>query len=62
MVRDGISGPLFLHFDEQYHPVYCRLALHHFHARSDKTKVEQVECLLQLQHCAIYSRARHMDG
>ena len=52
MVGGGIGRTLFLHRPQQYHPVHCRLAVHHLHALVDGPVVEQVEFWVHLQHCS----------
>ena len=61
VVGNGISRPLFLHLPQQLHPVHCRPALRHSHARADVPMLEQFECRVQMQHHSTNSWARLLE-
>ena len=52
VVRDDRSWSLLQHFTHQYHPMQQRPEFRHLQAHLDEPLVEQVECLVQLQHCS----------
>ena len=62
VVGYGISRPLFLQFYQQYNPVRFWMVLRNLHARSDGPKVDQVNCLVQLQHHLTCYWSRRIDG